>query len=62
MLVLGACATERALVPADSVLEPLATQPARPPDELERSTRSLAAAVLLGENARAAGVRGRTGS
>ena len=62
MLGVGACATERAAVPADSagaVLEPLATPPARPPDELERSTRSLAAAVLLGDEAGADAARGR---
>src|SRR5262245_23085736 len=54
---LGGCATERALVPGDSGLEPLVDEPARPPDEMERSTRSLAAAVLLGDGARAAEVR-----
>jgi hypothetical protein len=56
---LGACATQRAPAPADTALEPLAELPARPPDELERSTRSLAAAVLLGDREGAAAARRR---
>jgi hypothetical protein len=56
-LLLGACATDDVPVPADSALAPLAALPARPPDELERSTRSLAAAVLLGDRTGAAAAR-----
>jgi hypothetical protein len=47
------------LVPSDTALEPLATQPARPPNELERSSRSLAAAVLLGDRESAIAARRR---
>ena len=57
--LLGGCATDSVPVPIDSALEPLATLPARPPNELERSTRSLAAAVLLGDRESAAATRRR---
>jgi len=53
-LLLGACATDRAFVPSGSTLEPLATLPARPPDEFDLATRTLAAAVLLGDDEQAA--------
>jgi hypothetical protein len=51
---LGACATNDGAVPGGSALEPLATLPAQAPDELDRGTRALAAAVLLGDGAEAA--------
>ena len=54
MLALCACATERVPLPAGSALEPLATLPAQAPDELDLGTRTLAAAVLLGDTERAA--------
>jgi hypothetical protein len=56
--LLGACATDPVPVPIET-LEPLAALPARPPDELDRSTRSLAAAVLLGDGPSAAAARQR---
>jgi hypothetical protein len=46
-------------LPAGSVFEPLATLPAQPPDELDRTTRTLAAAVLLGDRAGAAAAAAR---
>jgi hypothetical protein len=49
----AACATH-APVPGGSALEPLATLPAQAPDELDRGTRTLAAAVLLGDGEGAA--------
>jgi len=54
VVLLGACATERVPLPAGSALEPLATLPPQAPDELDRGTRTLAAAVLLGDPERAA--------
>jgi hypothetical protein len=53
-LFAAACATERAPTPAGSPFEPLATLPTQAPDEFDRSTRTLAAAVLLGDRERAA--------
>ena len=41
-------------MPAGSALEPLATLPPQAPDDFDRSTRTLAAAVLLGDRERAA--------
>jgi hypothetical protein len=49
-----ACATNDVPVPGGSALEPLATLPAQAPDELDRETRTLAAAVLLGDGLEAA--------
>jgi hypothetical protein len=49
-----ACATNDVPVPGGSALEPLVTLPAQAPDELDRETRTLGAAVLLGDGAGAA--------
>jgi hypothetical protein len=46
-------------LPAGSALEPLATLPAQAPDDFDLSTRTLAAAVLLGDRERAARVAER---
>jgi hypothetical protein len=54
LALLGGCATERVPLPAGSALEPLATLPAQAPDDFDLSTRTLAAAVLLGDRERAA--------
>ncbi len=57
--LLGGCATDRALVPSGSALEPMASLPGRPPDQFDLATRSLTLAVLLGDGERAAGVTRR---
>lgn len=54
LALLGGCATERVPVPAGGALEPLTMVPAQAPDDFDRSTRTLAAAVLLGDRERAA--------
>jgi hypothetical protein len=48
-LLLGACATGRAALPAGSAVEPLPSLPLRAPDEFDRASHALAAAVLLGD-------------
>ncbi len=53
-LFAAACATERAPTPAVSPFEPLTTLPTQAPDEFDRATRTLAAALLLGDRERAA--------
>jgi hypothetical protein len=58
-LVLSACASGRAALPAGSALEPLPSLPLRAPDEFDRATRSLASAVLLGEREAAQAARAR---
>ena len=52
-LAIAACATERVPLPAGSALEPLAALPAQAPDDFDLGTRTLAAAVLLGDPERA---------
>jgi hypothetical protein len=59
LALLAGCTTQRALVPGDSGLEPLREQAVRPPDELERETRALAAAVLRADGGHAAEIRSR---
>jgi hypothetical protein len=59
LALLAGCAAARVPLPAGSALEPLATLPAQAPDDFDLSTRTLAAAVLLGDRERAAHVAGR---
>jgi hypothetical protein len=54
-----ACTTGRAALPGGSAVEPLPALPLRAPDELDRSARALAAAVLLGERDAAEAARAR---
>lgn len=56
------CAAQRVPLPAGSAFEPLTTLPAQAPDELDRATRTLAAAVLLGDGDGAAAARRRIDS